>query len=183
MDNFPHIETDRLHMVPLRRDDIERVHRHWAAPEVRKYLWDDNPMTLEQATDMIELSLSWFQEKGYGLWALLSRGTDEFTGVAGYSYFDGPELEIMYGLDADHWGHGLATEAAQAVIRFGFDEIGFDHISASADTPNLATVRVLEKAGMAFERGGDLDGAEVVYYRIERDNFEPPPAHFRVFHP
>jgi ribosomal-protein-alanine N-acetyltransferase len=57
------------------------------------------------------------------------------------------------------------------MIRYGFQRCDFDRIIASADTPNTASHRVLEKAGMKFERRAVVKGHEIVFYAISRDDF------------
>jgi ribosomal-protein-alanine N-acetyltransferase len=57
------------------------------------------------------------------------------------------------------------------MIRYGFQRCDFDRIIASADTPNTASHRVMEKAGMIFERHAAVEGHETVFYAISRDDF------------
>lgn len=64
---------------------------------------------------------------------------------------DSHEGEIGYELSPDEWGHGYATEAARAIIRFGFEELGVHRIGAWCVAANTASARVLEKAGMKLE--------------------------------
>jgi RimJ/RimL family protein N-acetyltransferase len=61
------------------------------------------------------------------------------------------EAEIGYELAPDEWGRGYATEAAQAIVRFGFEELGLHRISAWTVAENVASARVLEKVGMTLE--------------------------------
>lgn len=60
--------------------------------------------------------------------------------------------EIGYVLHRDYWSRGYATETAQALLRFGFDELGLRRISATCDPDNHASARVLQKAGLQFDR-------------------------------
>jgi RimJ/RimL family protein N-acetyltransferase len=59
-------------------------------------------------------------------------------------------VELLYGLYQNFWGRGLATEAARAVLRFGFEEVGLEEILACADLDNPASVRVMERLGMSY---------------------------------
>ena len=61
------------------------------------------------------------------------------------------DAEIGYLYRRSAWGNGYATEAAQAVLRFGFDQAGGHRIFATHDTENSASLRVLEKLGMRQE--------------------------------
>jgi RimJ/RimL family protein N-acetyltransferase len=70
----------------------------------------------------------------------------------------GHEADIGYELDPQHWGQGYASEAARALVRFGFEELHLHRISAHCLAENVASVRVLEKLGMRLE--GRLRDAE-----------------------
>ena len=59
------------------------------------------------------------------------------------TFFEPPELQLLYGL-LPATGHKVATEAARAMIEFGFGELGFDRIAASADNPNAAQFKAGE---------------------------------------
>jgi RimJ/RimL family protein N-acetyltransferase len=59
-----------------------------------------------------------------------------------------PELGYWYGFP--HWGRGYATEAARAVIDFGFGELGYEALQAGARISNPASRRVLEKCGFQW---------------------------------
>ncbi len=168
------IETARLRLRPFTPDDVDNFHRLLIDPEVRKYLCDDKVIPREQAVSFIDTSLASFETNGFGLWAALPRQEDTLIGFGGFWFFhDPPELQLMYGVAPTHWGKGLATEIAKAMIRYGFEEHSFDRILASADTPNLASLRVMEKAGMTFEKRACINGLELVYYAIAREAFQP----------
>ena len=61
------------------------------------------------------------------------------------------EADIGYELAPEHWGKGYATEAAQAMVEFGFRELGLHRISSWCIADNLASARVLEKVGLRLE--------------------------------
>src|SRR5262245_58754509 len=65
-------------------------------------------------------------------------------------FHDPPQLELLYGIAPDRWNKGLATEAAIAMIGYGFEVLGFERIEASTDALNAASVRVMARAGMRF---------------------------------
>lgn len=61
------------------------------------------------------------------------------------------EGDIGYELDARHWGRGYATEAARAILAFGFGELGLHRVWAACVLENTGSARVLEKLGMRRE--------------------------------
>ena len=172
--NFPQIETARLRLRPWRAEDVDDLHRLWTHPEVRRYLWDDLIITPEQAAEVISSSLACFEEHGFGQWVISPKAEAAVIGFCGFRFFgDPPEVEILYGVDPTHWGQGLATEAARAVLRYGFEEPGLDRIYAGADPPNTASFRVMEKAGLRFDKRTRVHHLEAIYYVISREAFRP----------
>jgi len=70
------------------------------------------------------------------------------------------EANIGYEIASSHWGQGYATEAAHAILKFGFEELGIHRIWAYCIAENLASARVLEKIGMSCE--GHLREKELI---------------------
>lgn len=163
------LETDRLRLRPLAAADAEALHALWTTPGGRQYLWDGEVIPREQTEDVIRRSQELFEESGLGLWAVLPRDGDDLIGYCGYWFFrDPPELEILYGIAEEKWGRSLAAEAARAMIRYGFESLGFERIVASTDAGNVASVRVMERLGMRFERRATIDGLDTIFYLITR---------------
>ena len=77
------------------------------------------------------------------------------------------ERELGYRLDLKFWGRGLATEAASATIQYGFEQLKFQYILGIVERANPASVRVLEKLGMRYERETIFYGIEMDVYRLE----------------
>jgi RimJ/RimL family protein N-acetyltransferase len=65
------------------------------------------------------------------------------------------------------------TEIAQALVRYGFEELEFSEVWASMNAPNAASVCVLEKAGLRLERWAVVDGLETLFYCLPRSAFQP----------
>ena len=175
------ITTDRLRLRPLSLADLEAVHALWTEPGVRRFLFDDQVISREQAAGEIDGSAARFSTTGCGLWGVRLRGEPGLIGFCGYRPFhDPPQLQLLYGLHPDHWSKGLATEAARAMIRLGFEQLGLDVVVACADAPNAASLRVLAKAGMIFDRREDVSGLDTVFYVLDREKFKPADSFFEV---
>jgi ribosomal-protein-alanine N-acetyltransferase len=152
-----HIETERLLIRPMRTDDAVAVHALVSDPDVMKYLPGDM-MTLEQVQktivwledcyqrntpdEIIKLTLAVVDSADGGLIGWCGLGPLEVRPA---------EIELYYGLSKEHWGRGLATEAATAMLDYGFGTVGLDRIVAVTSPGNVASQRVIQKLGMVYE--------------------------------
>ncbi len=142
------LHTDRLTLRPVGRADGAWLHRHWNRPEVGRYLWDGEAVGQDTVEGAIAQSDADFAEHGWGLWLVVRRESGQPVGFAGLRTVPGHELvEVLYSLEPEHWGAGLATEAARAVLEQGWST-GLDHIAGGIDAPNDASRRVLQRLGM-----------------------------------
>ncbi|HXF38560.1 MAG TPA: GNAT family N-acetyltransferase [Blastocatellia bacterium] len=177
------IRTVRLSLQPLSLDDLDLIHALWTNPGVRRFLFDDQIISREQAASEINESIERFETLGCGLWRARLRQQPELIGFCGYRFFhDPPQLQLLYGFHPDYWSKGFATEAARAMIRFGFERAGLDFVIASADAPNLASLAVMERAGMSFDRRETVNEMDTVYYRLDRRDFSPDTTFYEVSH-
>ena len=101
------------------------------------------------------------------MWATIDKETDEFIGRCGLLPWtiDGrSEVEVAYLLARAHWGQGLATEAARAILDYAFDELHLSRLICLIDPANEASVKVATKIGMALEREMDMEGEPTLLY-------------------
>jgi RimJ/RimL family protein N-acetyltransferase len=141
-------------------EDREPFARMNAAARVMEFF----PKTLareesDATADWIE---SGFAKHGFGLYALELRETGEFIGFTGLAVpaFDAPFMpcvEIGWRLAFEHWGRGLATEAARASLRHGFEELGLLEIVAFTVPANERSRKVMEKVGMTRDSEDDFE--------------------------
>jgi RimJ/RimL family protein N-acetyltransferase len=176
------IRTERLLLRPLRREDEEPLYRLWNDPEVRRYLWDDQPVSREQVAEQIEISLRHFETLGFGQFALFPlQDPGLLIGFAGLRPFgERRDIELLYALDPPWWSGGLATEAAFAVLRFGFEELGLEEVYAGADPPNLPSFQLMERLGMTFAFDTVINGLPARYHRLGRKDFKPAPGRYEL---
>ncbi|XVQ07884.1 GNAT family N-acetyltransferase [Spirillospora sp. CA-255316] len=167
------LRTGRLVLHPVGTGDHRALLRHWTGPRVRRHLFDDRILCAEQVTEIIEASLHDFATEGYGLWALrfAPPGADPLdpalaeaplAGVVGLRRMEGPghglDVEIVYSLEPEHWGRGLAAEAARAVLDHAFGVLALPRVIAEIDEGNTASAEVAEHLGMR-PYAGDFEGA------------------------
>jgi RimJ/RimL family protein N-acetyltransferase len=120
---------------------------------------------------VLRAGMALFDERGFGQWAVFLKSEPPLIGFCGFRLRDSTP-ELLYGLAQPYWGQGLATEAARAVLRHGFEHCGLTRIVAATDPPNQASVRVLEHLGM-HPRGREVQHeVEVLCYEIDCAGFE-----------
>lgn len=142
--------TARLELAPVREDDVPALLALFRDPEVRRYLLDGRVVEEAWVRGEVEASRQRFTDGGAGLWAIRRRGEAAVVGFVGFrAFFDPPRMQLLYGLSPSSWGRGYATEAAEAACRYAFDVLGWDEVAAATDLPNAASIRVLERLGMA----------------------------------
>lgn len=171
----PKIATDRATLSPIVEAEAEELYHLWAKPGVRKYLCDNRVVPLAQIQEIVAQSVAAFQNGEYGLWVARLHRQKAISGFCGYwPFFDPPEIQLIYGLDPEHWGKGLATEMGRAMLDYGFQEYGFEVIRASADVPNQASIAVMERLGMKFEKRATINGLDLVFFQIRSNSVGRP---------
>lgn len=165
------IETARLRLRPVAQDDLDALHRLWTDAEVRRYLWDDELISRERAKVEIDNSLAAFQSHGFGYWIVSHAADGVPIGFCGLRA-GREDPEILFGIAPGYWGQGLALEAVRAVLRYGFEEKDLSLIVGKADLPNLRSFRVMEKAGMRFQRDTRNARDSLRHFAITREELE-----------
>jgi ribosomal-protein-alanine N-acetyltransferase len=90
-------------------------------------------------------------------------------------------VEVAYALGRAHWGGGIASEAARASLRYGFEQMKLPRIIAVAVPENTGSRRVMEKIGMQFEGMTDqYYRATLALYSIQRADFNPGDEAYRL---
>jgi RimJ/RimL family protein N-acetyltransferase len=119
-------------------------------------------LTPQQSDDLIARIEHHFERHGFGLFAAELLHEKTLIGFIGLSVpaFDAPfmpTVEIGWRLAFDHWGRGLATEGAHAVVRHAFQSAGLNSLVAFTVPQNLRSRRVMENLGMIHDSGADFD--------------------------
>jgi ribosomal-protein-alanine N-acetyltransferase len=171
---MPEIETARLLLRPFNLNDLDDLARLFGDPAVMRYLGVEGGKTLTRAETQAALDafIAGWHERGFGRWAVLRKATQQWLGLCGLRLLDGAP-ELVYALTKDNWRQGFATEAAQACLRFAFEELQLERIVAVTRPGNVASQRVLEKIGMRYER-------EVQYYGVDALGYALTQAEFRA---
>lgn len=148
------IETSRLILRKFNLADVEGYFRLNANPEVARYTGQPPMQSMQDARRVLrDAPLRDYRTRGYGRLACIEKGSGELIGFAGLKYLpELDEVDIGYRFLPDRWGMGYATESAKAVMDHGRTVLGFSRIIGIVDPVNVASVHVLEKLGMRFEK-------------------------------
>jgi len=165
------LQTERLVIRPYRDDDATALHDVFGSPEVMR--WTPSPPSKDVAETAQRLARTMAftarQPPGFGLWALELKTPSEFLGQVGLFPVEGkgPEVEVAYELAPRVWGHGYATEAARALVEYGFRELGLGRIVALILPDNARSRNVASKCGMRLEQPGRFYGLDLLVYARE----------------
>ncbi len=142
------LTTERLILRPATAQDHGTLLAHWAAPDVRQFLFDGAMLSAAEITEAIADSMRDFDIAGYGLWLIYKKNGTELVGTAGLRPLDDVGLEIFYSLVPVSWGMGYATEAARAVVDNALGPLGLPEVLAEVDEGNVASIAVIKRLGM-----------------------------------
>ncbi|MEK8144341.1 GNAT family N-acetyltransferase [Streptomyces sp. M10(2022)] len=160
------IETERLSLRPLATSDVQVFVELHADPRVNRFVGE---FSRRQALERLaEVERQW-AERGHGLCAVELRSSGEFIGRSGLQYwqqFD--EVELGWTLKAERWGHGYATEAAQACLDWGFATLEAEYFTALMRPGNTPSVKVAERLGFSPRWQDTLNGSPVTVYALDR---------------
>jgi [ribosomal protein S5]-alanine N-acetyltransferase len=145
----PHISTSRLGLRALAPEDSAAVYAYAFDPEVAKYMpWRAGSSELFAAGLVSVVTQPQFMN-----WAITLPPRDTAVGMIFLHSFSRQhrKAEIAFNLSRAHWRRGIATEAATAVMEFGFGQLGLNRIEALCMPENSASATLLRKLGMTVE--------------------------------
>jgi [ribosomal protein S5]-alanine N-acetyltransferase len=128
------------------------------------------PTKDEVAANMVAKQRHW-ERHGFGLWTLYDRVAGSFVGRGGLQHTNATgheEVEAGWAIVPERWGQGLATELADAAMEVGLGPLGLSSVIAYTLPGNIASRRVMEKAGFGYERDIEWAGLRHVLYRRAR---------------
>jgi len=160
----PIIETERLRLRGWEEKDFPAYAELRADAEAQAYVGP--VMTRSQAWDRFCIDLGCWALRGYGIFAIAEKSSDEalgYTGIWHPLYLDEPELS--WSLFPGRTGKGYATEAAGAARRWAYQSLGFKPLMSLIFPENHPSKAVAERLGAAFEKETMLDGATRHLYR------------------
>lgn len=148
------LETQRLLLRHLTMNDLNALFAFYRDPEVRRY-FPEGTLTLEETKEELAWIIDvYYGQYGFGLWATIDKETDALIGRCGLLpwVLEGKlEVEVAYLLAKAYWRRGLATEAARAILEYGFKRLPNERFICLINPENQASLRVAKKIGMAYQ--------------------------------
>lgn len=157
--------TARTVLRPFAGKDRSYAHAVFSDPEVMRFAAGRPDTDLDATARRIDRYVQIQAQHGCSKWAVFDRESGAYLGDAGLTMLpETGEIELGYRFARAHWGRGLATEVAGAWLRHAEHELGLERVIAFADPRNLASIRVMQKLGMSFDRHDRLAGMDCVVY-------------------
>ena len=165
------LTTERLRLETWREEDWLQLKPIAQDPEIVRYISNGEPWPDERIREFVVRQMANFEARGFCFWRLLPEGSGEAIGFCGLQpiELDGERtVEIGWWLARARWGQGLATEAAREALRDAFERAEVERVISIAHAENRASIHIMQKLGMRYERDTVRRGIPVVKYVIER---------------
>ena len=170
------LETERLVLREFDHHDAEAVFALHSDPQVQRYTGEDEVTSIEHVRDGIEnIWKHEYQKHGFARWATIHKEDDKLIGWAGLKYlpeFD--EVDLGYRFIPEYWGQGIATEISIAIVKYGFQTLNLERIIGISMLENPASIKVLEKAGLTFDKYAPYepdDDQDAAWYSLNREDY------------
>lgn len=160
--NIPVIETNRLVLRGPEAADYPNFKATFTSYRAR---FMGGPLNAYESWMLYAAEIGHWQIRGYGMWMIHDRNTDETLGMAGgWMPAKWPERELAWVIWPDAAGHGYALEAVDAARRYFYDQQGWDGAVSYIDPKNLDSIRLAERLGAKKDRdAATIDGHDAVY--------------------
>lgn len=167
--------TPRLCLGRMRAEDLDDLTRlHLDARVMATMGGVRSPAVTDE---WLSRQLDHWERCDFGLWMARDRASGRFVGRGGLHHveIDGrDEIEVGYCFLADCWGRGLATELAQASVCAAFTVLHLPELVCFTLPTNLASQRVMQKAGFRYERTATYKDLPHVFYRLTAASWQTP---------
>jgi RimJ/RimL family protein N-acetyltransferase len=168
------LETERLLFRRLTLDDLDALFALYRDKETRQYFPDgaDGTLTFAETREEIEWFLNGHPDHPeLGLWAAIYKPNQQFIGRCGLLPWtiDGrAEVEVAYLLDKHYWRQGLGTEAAKALLQYGFKHLRLSRLICLIHPDNQASIKVARHIGMTLEKEMVDDAGPFLLFSINK---------------
>ena len=148
------ILTDRLILRKFQYDDTDDMLKYWVSlPKVQHMYAEPIYTTKDEVHELLTKYISSYEKDNYYRWAVILKDTNECIGQIAYFLVDSKNnfAEIEYCIGPKFQNKGFATEAAKAVIKYGFTEMDLHKVQICHKSINLPSKNVIKKCGFTYE--------------------------------
>ena len=163
----PILETARLQLREMTRDDLDFIATMMADPEVARYY--ERRFSRDDAEEWLERQLTRYRRDGHGLWLAVDRATAQPVGQVGLALqeVEGMRLpEVGWVLHRGYWGRGFATEAGAACRDAAFERWHYDRLICLVRPVNVPSINVARRLGMIEARRVQFHGFEHIMFAV-----------------
>ncbi|WP_195938056.1 GNAT family N-acetyltransferase [Romboutsia sp. 1001713B170131_170501_G6] len=150
---FKELETDRLYLKKINEHYSKDLFEYLSKDEVTRYLGQSSFKNINEVYEMIVKLEDKFKEKRGIMWGLVLKENNKLIGTMGYDCIclHNKRADIGYNINSDYWKRGLASEAINEILKFGFYNINLNRIGAVVFPENVASYTLLKKIGFKKE--------------------------------
>lgn len=148
------IETDNLILRRFAKSDIPCMQKNWISDsDIQSLYCEPTYTTNQEINDLLDIYISAYENPNYYRWAIISKKNSECIGQIAYFLVNEKNhfAELEYCIGKSFQNKGYATEAAKAVISFGFNDINLHKVQISHKSNNPKSKKVIEKCGLKYE--------------------------------
>ncbi|MFZ2339166.1 MAG: GNAT family protein [Bacteroidales bacterium] len=151
--NLPVIETERMILKPITLDDIDDIYEFTSDPLTSDWLTWYPHKTKTDAINFVNYVQEKYKKNQPAQWAVKLKANNKIIGICGFISFSEEHLngEVAYVLSPLYWNKGYLTEALKEIIKFSFTQLNLVRIEAKCEIGNLASEKVMQKAGLMQE--------------------------------
>ena len=167
-------ETERLRVRHFQPSDLDDFAALCADAEVMRYVGDGVTLPRSEVERWIDICQIKYATRGYGTSAVFEKDGGKFIGYCGVVRAPENDLdELIYVFKVEAWGKGYASEVGRAMLDYVFTHSTLERIYATIHPENTASIKVVGKLGLRFEKQViEDDGTPVSFYVIERQEKE-----------
>lgn len=146
------LETNRLLLKSISKEDVDFIYSHFSDEIVTKYLYDEEPLTdMEGAEQIIDMYLK-SNAVSLSRWIITRKSDQVNMGTCGFHCWDSSEgvLDVGYDLQQQYWGKGYMQEALKAIINVALIELKIKKINAHIYIENDNSIKLVERLGFKF---------------------------------
>ncbi|WP_157682327.1 GNAT family N-acetyltransferase [Mucilaginibacter mallensis] len=161
------LETPRLIIREFLPDEQDIYLNHFTDEEVCRHI--PKRTTDERIKIFLIATVNYQTNKKLGIWGMFNKANGVFIGSCLLRLFDEPDkIELGYSMERKYWGQGIATEMAEALIEYAFTDADVNEVVAVTTLENIASQRVLEKAGLVRTDNVMRNEEELAFFRKSR---------------